>query len=521
MKKIFNFGILTILLIIHNQNINAQNSECSLLTDPVQALAADEPCFNADSIFENCIPIYIKVNFHFFVNDDCSGDVSLPLDPTIVKQEDAAGWAGYIIYRANEDLANNMAQLNASGYNTSSSSPHCNPIRFVISGLYFHCDNADKFDGYSLTYLSSKYAINSNSELNVFMASFNHTSTSGAAFQGGSISSINRFDWQVLNHELVHNLSLGHSFDPDGCDDTPKLTFDYDRNCDGQISANPVDKEKEQTCFGLEPSNSINCNPPSPCPIYHCCDQGWINNNIMSYNSPNTAWTNCQILKALEHISNLKCEYIAQIGGNCPPLSAIITRQPKDIVKTKHCTYCFDLGASMGYNQYKIEIYDNIHPSSPSLIHTTNWLSGLAKKYCISGPLLGNWQDGMLPDHPYLIKLVVKNDCSETDKSYPFILPVRDCTIVGVPNEDYKISLSPNPASDYLIIHYELEETAEVRILVTHPMYTSFNYAVTSLMSQNQGIYNVNVPIESFYPGLNVIIFEVGGIILTKTFIKQ
>jgi hypothetical protein len=521
MKNILTLVLHQVLLTIYSQNLKAQNTDCSVLPDPVQAIAASAPCFNVDSIFENCIPIYIKVNFHFFVNDDCSGDVSLPLDPTNVKQEDAAGWVNYIIYRANEDLANNMPQLNASGYNTSSSAPHCNPTRFITSGLYFHCNNTDKFDGYNLGLLKNNYAVNPNSELNVFMASFNHTSTSGAAFQGGSTSSINRFDWQVLNHELAHNLSLGHSFDPDGCDDTPILIFDYDRNCDGQISTNPDDKEKEQKCYGLEPSTSIKCNPPSPCPVYQCCDQGWINNNIMGYNSPNTAWTNCQINETLKHISKFKCEFIAQIGGNCPPVSAIITRQPKDIEKAKHCTYCFDLGASMGYNQYKIEIFDNLNPSSPSLIRSTNWLSGLARKYCIGGPLWGSWQDGMIPNHPYLIKLNVKNDCSETNKFFPFILPTRDCTIIGVPNEDKKLSLSPNPSSDNIIIHYELEEAAEVRILVTHQLYSSFNYTVTSLMTQNQGIYNVNVPIGSFYPGLNIIILQVDGMIFTETFIKQ
>jgi len=169
-----------------------------------------------------------------------------------------------------------------------------------------------------------------------------------------------------------------------------------------------------------------------------------------------------------------------------------------------------------------VEIYDNINPSNPLLIRSTNWLiGGLAQKYCIGGTILGGWQDGMVPDHPYLIRLILKNDCVETNKSLQFTLPIRDCTITGVPSDDKKLLLIPNPAIDNVNIHYELSCNSEVRLLVTHQIFTNFNYSVIPLVTQVEGEYNVDVPIQTFYAGLNVVILQVDGAIYTSTFIKQ
>lgn len=526
MNKLVNLTFLLVLIAFFGQKVTAQTEYCDIIQPSQSANAASEPCFDIDSIFQNCIPVYVKVNFHYFVKDDCSGNVSLPLDATQVKQEDATGWANYLIYLANMDLENNLPQLNASGYNTTSSPPHCNLIRWVLSGVYFHCDSSDKFDGYNLSSLRSKYAVNPTSEINIFMSSFNHTSVSGVAFLGGSILSVNRFDKGNLNHELAHNLNLSHSFEgEDDCEDTPKLVFDFDRNCDGQISTNPNDSEKNQKCWGLEPTNSAKCNPTPPCTVFPCCDPGWVNNNIMGYNNPNAAWTNCQILKALDNLANFKCDFITQVGGNCPPPNAFITRIPKETVQSKYCSYCFDLNASTNYQKYKVEIYDYQNPSNPVLIKSTNWITGTAKKYCIGGlSLYGSWQNGMQANHPYLIKLIVQNECDESAFSYPFTLPVKDCHITSTPDtvrKDYFLSVSPNPASNEITIHYELEDSHNTRILITHPLYNNYSYNVKSFGAQDVGTYNLTSQIQDLNTGLNVVVLQVDGIIFTEAFIKQ
>ena len=76
---------------VYNQKMNSQNIDCYVLPDPIQYSASPIPCFNVDSIYENCIPVYLNVNIHFFVNDDCTGNVSLPQDGTKVTQEGATG----------------------------------------------------------------------------------------------------------------------------------------------------------------------------------------------------------------------------------------------------------------------------------------------------------------------------------------------------------------------------------------------------------------------------------------------
>lgn len=516
---------LFVLFIFTFFNLKAQN-DCTILIDPNQPLSASTPCFNVDSIYNNCITIYIKVNVHFFVKDNCSGSVTTQQDPNQVKQESASGWANYMIYQANLSLANNLPQSNANGYNTSSSAPHCNPIRYVLSGVYFHCNEADKYVGFSIGYLNSKYGVNVNSELNIFIASFNHNTGSGVAYLGGSTSSINRLDFGLLNHELAHNFDLDHSWEQDECDDTPNLTFQWDKNCNGIIDTDVNNDETNFRCWELEPSNSAKCNPNPPCTVYPCCDPGWINNNITAYNNPNGAWTDCQIRRALNNIASLKCEMIAQIGGNCPPPSAFIARLPQDIVKQKHCSFCFDLEASTNYNQYKIEVYDNLNPSNPILIRSTNFINGLAKKYCISGSFLSSqWQDGMQPNHPYLIKLTVKNDCCETSKSFPFVLPTRNCTIdPDYPRtEPFKFfNLSPNPANDYINIEYQLEEAAQVSIQLIGALgfYNSIN--VVNNENQLTGTnYSYNVNIQSLPLGVNSIVVQGGNYLYSYQFIKQ
>lgn len=86
MIKLVNLTILLVLIAFFGQKVTAQTEYCEIIQPSQSANAASQPCFDIDSIFQNCIPVYVKVNFHYFVNDNCSGNVSLPLDATQVKQ---------------------------------------------------------------------------------------------------------------------------------------------------------------------------------------------------------------------------------------------------------------------------------------------------------------------------------------------------------------------------------------------------------------------------------------------------
>ncbi len=506
-SKLCNRLLNLLLILFMNYSVQAQQqSECtSVLIDSSSSAVAvnNPPCLNVDSIFENCIPVYIKVNFHFFVNQDCKGTVTVPGYGTQATQSEAAGWASYMIWEANNVLANNQPQLNAAGPGTSSSASHCNPIRWVLKGVYFHCAN-EKNNGYELSSLLSTYGKNINSELNIFLALPIEVTNQGplihggVAFLRGTVSSIRALDWGLMNHELAHNLGNGHSFDGTrNCLDAPKLEFDWDENCDGIIS----NSEKQRRCWIKTPPSDPICNLAPTCPNFPCCLDDFIDNNVVGNNPQRNAWTNCQIKSAIEHIADYKCEFIQQVGGNCPPASSVVTRSPIEDTKESHCSYCFEIDGSSNYDQYKIEIYNNSNPTNPILLKTVGWLSRGAKRFCIGGTNLSNtWQDGMLPGVPYLIKLIVKNDCGEDVNSYPFILPNRTCSVSG-PSSDKKFELrvSPNPAFNNAVIHYELDNSYETKVMVSHPLFSSFNYVASPLQIQELGNYDISIPVSSFF----------------------
>ncbi len=71
--KLFFICLLLINSIcIFSQSIpyTCGNTEPPLPDPPVNE---SSDCFDVDSIITNCIPIYLRVNVHYFLDDDCSG----------------------------------------------------------------------------------------------------------------------------------------------------------------------------------------------------------------------------------------------------------------------------------------------------------------------------------------------------------------------------------------------------------------------------------------------------------------
>ncbi len=66
------------------------------------------PCFDVDEVFENCTPVWIRVNVHFFIGDNCQGSID-PLTPGI-NSDLAFYWAKKLIDEANERLELNYPQ---------------------------------------------------------------------------------------------------------------------------------------------------------------------------------------------------------------------------------------------------------------------------------------------------------------------------------------------------------------------------------------------------------------------------
>jgi hypothetical protein len=104
----------------------------------------------------SCGLIYISVNFHFFVEDDCSGNVGAGPGLSLT-QEDAFQEAQNILRRANnynEQIGQN-SQWNQAFWNAPVTTPQCVPIRYITNEIFIHCDESRKENpGYSTAYIA-------------------------------------------------------------------------------------------------------------------------------------------------------------------------------------------------------------------------------------------------------------------------------------------------------------------------------------------------------------------------------
>ncbi|HUN15997.1 MAG TPA: M43 family zinc metalloprotease [Saprospiraceae bacterium] len=427
--------------ILLSQHINAQMPNgCGLdlnsnSNDTTPTVAG---CIDIDEILaelangDNCRFIYLNINVHFFVNSDCSGDLIVPAGR---KPSEANSIAEALIGDANYKLYQNFTQWNQAG-----SVKLCNPFQYVLKGVYIHCDNSTLiFQARNqISSIQNLYGINKNSEFNLFISPCLNCSGVAEAI-GGPFTGLNLADLTAgaLNHEIGHLMGLDHSWIEDGISDTPPINFDLDRNCDGIISNNFNDQEREQQCFnklvGTDPvisaydkigassgSNGIHdCNETNPCPVHPCCFDQWQNNNTMAYNAHQNSFTFGQIKNMLGVLNDFKCELINSINSNrnCPPPNAFISTPLQNISGGSACSNCFDLSASYNEEKYKIKVYE-IVGGIETLVQDRPWVIGNATKICFNNSTIipiGNFQILKSNTH-YKFELIVDRlnpDCSD------------------------------------------------------------------------------------------------------------
>jgi len=162
MKSIIQWTLTVGLIACSVFNTTMGQATCGFVPDTTQSGYPENPadCFSpltGADIFEDCTPIYINVNAHVFVDNDCASDVQHLPQTT---QLEAYGWVENFIEQCNITLANNPDQwhLNAP--------PACLPIRYVLNGVYMHCKTAS-----SWLNIGTGYHVNSGSEVNVYFTS--------------------------------------------------------------------------------------------------------------------------------------------------------------------------------------------------------------------------------------------------------------------------------------------------------------------------------------------------------------
>jgi hypothetical protein len=522
MKKLVSFFLFAFLAtqIIFAQELQVKcgNEDIGVAETPLNN--TELACFDVDLVMQGCIPVYVRMNFHFFTDDACTGNVQI-LNGA---QSSAYKEAEKLLNEANQVLANNVQQ-----FHVNPTEVPCNPIRYVLSGVYIHC-KTNALGGFSTPNLHANYGVNTTSEVNVYVAS-SVTKETGVGYP--TFVGMSWMDTGNLNHEIGHTFSLAHSFEEDGCDDTEKVTHEWDKDCDGVIEGNetglqcwtiiepntPVDCSLYNQGMASPGDNNINgvqdckedlginvCNPnipPSPsCENRPCCDWANINNNIMSYSGYKEAFSACQIRKMLTDLANTDCGFIQSIGGYPPP-SAFISQTPSDIKNTNFCSECIILEAS--FNDFK-HSYRIIEVATGLEVVNTGWVMGGAKNYCFStadifvGGVIPQGGKYLKPNKMYRIELTVANEGGVSDfADYTFTTPGTDCSHPN-PGNGGSMRVNPNPATDQVLLEFNADAMEKVHIYSVHTI-TSQASLLASELDCIEGVNQVQLSLSQLNAG--------------------
>ncbi|MFK8105270.1 MAG: T9SS type A sorting domain-containing protein [Saprospiraceae bacterium] len=430
-------------------------------------------CFDLEYVQENCIPVYVKVNVHFFLDDNCEGALAVgPSGPSNLTPEAAFQTADDMVANANAYFAlastnsqNKNQQWNAATHGAVVTSAQCIPIRYVLSGVRIHCDSDAQTTGVSMSDFLPYYT-NAASEVNIFLSNIVGSTATGFA---GSHVVVENFGSGLFNHELGHVFSLNHTFvnGGDGCNDTWNYPWEWD------LDGNGTTDVADNMCWDNGPTyNDKNaCDLEEFSEAHPCCAWSAQNNNLMGHNAWRSsaayvAVTPCQITRMLGDISENMCEYVADVGG-CPPPSAFIGRVPvaqEDV----GCNVCFYLGGSFNESVHEIEVFDLLG----NLLIGTGEVFQEAGVFCIA-PTLENgtlkWPTGFQSKSRYKIRLTVENQCGDMDvHELIFRLPKpKSCeTISDVlsfkkleDNTFGALKTSPNPFNDAFTLNFVTENS--------------------------------------------------------------
>lgn len=473
---------------VHGQFL-AEPCPVAQSSDYTPAPPVVEDCFGYDweTVYEDCLPAYLRVNFHYFLDDNCAGSVyNWRDDENDIFYNEIYVHAEDLVSESNAKLGNNEAQRGYEDfYQFTRADAHYNPVRLLLSGVYVHCDSDAHESNAGLN--ETDYAVNEDEEINIFIRNI-PTGGGSASLGSGSRMRLDRIHTGVLIHEIGHLLSLRQSWtDSNECEDLPNMRHVLDYLCDGSyvIDVNCAD-------INVPPCEDI------------CSEWGHISNNYMSYvgNGLRTCFTPDQmtgsgtVLGMMTNLIDNRCEQLEQIGpfgGSCKPPRAFIGQYPYAAVPIATQLH---MESSVNDFEHRIKFYKQ-STSGETLYTDTGWEFGPAGVYTVAlENSIASYDFGFVAGI-YRAELTVKNDCNQTHTHSDYF-QLNNPRMVHSEVEEYFMR--------QLKIKYSTDRDDEIEIYSINTFSGQYNGHLQEATAKTEGEYTVEECVDDWQQGLNTIL---------------
>lgn len=500
---------------LHAQSYLPSLANDVMPSEPDESVFTPEAaCFDPDDVFDECQNVWVRVNIHFFLDDDCAGNLAMgPCDGCNLDASNAAALAEDLIRRTNAfagDMSDNHPFPNELTYTGTSDpyDPPCFPIRFLLKGVHIHCkSDLQQISGGNLKHLW----VNPESEINIMITDianspFGNPTGYTSYFSDYMVSEA--IDWagpSVLLHEMCHISGVRHPWDESGSanlSDTWNPVWEWDHDCNPETF--PI---TDEACWNNEPMyNGESACGGNFCVDHPCCGWSMQTTNIMAYsgwaaNGQYATISPGQVGVMLQNLSTLLCNKIVVNDSPCPPPSAVFTPIPEK--SGDGCKICFDFSASMHESAYNLTIWDVSDPDG-SPVQSSGWIPETAGIYCIHLKTIKNGSSevpgGLKSDHSYSARLQVRNECGDEDEiSISFTIPpAHNCM-----EQVLSAEVSPNPSTMDATITLKPWRRSQPEVLFSHIVYGLYEKQdfQTELLENEM---KIRCNTSSWRPGLHI-----------------
>lgn len=451
-----------------------------------------------------------------------------------------SGYNGYqraedIINQANAELEDNEHQWRKANDPNVQNPPlnityPANPpevkVRYLLTGVYFHRDEAAYYLQNTRAQIHAQYGVSPATTINVYYTPNGNWSGIANTFGGVAKYVFNNdyfayvkpacrnwsltYSGSILNHEIGHTLGLRHTWnEDDNCTDTP-LGYLYDEWSNGACTFN-----QRANCWSYDLSIPT-------CPTSNGgrpCDEWYkISNNLMDYNqyAPH-AVTECQIAQMNADLTGSGNMFVHSCNGCMPSVAFFQLPDVYNICPSPLPGVAFFLNgtASFNENRWLIDICE-VDPANPNTCINninTGWNTGTIGKVNLL-----SFYTFQVNKH-YRIKLIVDNSECPPSSEFSKVIEVKGCIEPEYPDEPSIEFAATNPFNDYLTVFYSISApgTLQIRLL-------NINTAnISTLLEASEieaGNYQLVLESGSIDPGSYSFQLLYNNHLFTKTIIK-